>query len=117
MTSIQINHLLTDEAILQELGARLTARRIELQMTQAAVAKQAGLSKRTLERIEAGYPTQTSSLVRVLRVLDGLSELEGLLKHAGPRPMELLKREGKTPQRASSRRKTSVTKKPWTWGE
>lgn len=117
MTNLQINRLLTDEAILQELGARLTARRIELHMTQEAVAKQAGVSKRTLERLEAGHPAQSLTLVRVLRVLDGLSQLDGLLKLAGPRPTELLKRAGKTPQRASSRRKTAANKKPWTWGE
>lgn len=117
MSNIQINRLLTDEAILQELGARVSARRLELHMTQEAVAKQAGVSKRTLERLEAGHPAQTLTLVRVLRVLDGLSELDALLKQAGPRPIALLKRAGKTPQRASSRRKTATDKKPWTWGE
>lgn len=117
MTNTQINRVLTDEAILQELGSRLTARRIELHMTQEAVANQAGVSKRTVERLEAGYPAQTLTLVRVLRVLDGLSELDGLMKLAGPGPMALLKREGKTPQRATSRRKPVTTRKPWTWGE
>ena len=38
---------LTDEAILRELGGRLTAARLERNLTQEALADQAGVSKRT----------------------------------------------------------------------
>ncbi len=51
---MKITGLLTDEAVLAELGARIAGRRVELQLTQAAVAEQAGIAKRTLERMEAG---------------------------------------------------------------
>ena len=45
---------LTDEAILRLLGARLSGTRLERNLTQATLAEQAGVSKRTVERLEGG---------------------------------------------------------------
>jgi transcriptional regulator with XRE-family HTH domain len=112
---MKITALLTDDAVLTELGTRIAARRVELQLTQAAVAEQAGIAKRTLERMEAGQTSQLTSLVRVLRVLDAVSGLDALVPEAGPGPMALLKRKGKTRQRASGRRAAAATGKPWRW--
>ncbi len=89
---MKIDSLLTDAAILAEIGARLAARRIELQLTQADVAERAGVAKRTLERMEAGHSSQLASLVRVLRVLDAMPGLDNLVPDAGQRPMDLLQR-------------------------
>lgn len=114
---MKISRLLTDEAILTELGGRIAARRLELQRTQAEVAEQAGIAKRTLERIEAGHSAQLSSLVRILRVLDALPGLDTAIPEAGPRPMELLQRKGKPRQRASGRRSSERTEKPWSWDD
>ncbi len=114
---MKITALLTDEAVLAELGARITARRIELQLTQAAVAEQAGIAKRTLERMEAGLTSQLATMIRVLRVLDVASGLDGLIPESGPRPMDLLKQKGKARQRASSQRTATATTQPWRWDE
>jgi transcriptional regulator with XRE-family HTH domain len=114
---MNISNLLTDDAVLTEIGARLAARRVDLQLTQAAVAEQAGVAKRTLERMEAGHSSQLSSLVRVLRVLDALPGLDNLVPEIGPRPMDLLKRKGKVRQRASGKRATKTPGKPWSWDD
>ena len=114
---MRITNLLTDDVILAELGARIASRRIELQLTQAAVAEQAGIAKRTLERMEAGLTSQLVTLVRVLRVLDAASGLDGLITESGPRPMDLLKRKGKVRQRASGRRGAKAAGKSWSWDE
>ena len=114
---MNISNLLTDEAILDELGARIASRRLELQLTQAELAEQAGIAKRTLERIEAGNSAQLSSLVRILRVLEALPGLEGLIPAAGPRPMDQLQRKGKVRQRAPGRRAAQPSDKPWSWDE
>jgi len=114
---MKITGLLTDDAVLAELGARIAGRRIELQLTQAAVAEQAGIAKRTLERMEAGQTSQLTTLLRVLRVLDAASGLDGLMPESAPRPMDLLKRKGKVRQRASGRRAAMATGKPWRWDE
>lgn len=130
---MKITPQLTDDAVLTELGTRLARRRIDLQLTQEALAEQAGIGKRTLERMEAGKAAQLTTLVRVLRVLDAMSGLENLVPEAGPRPMDLLKRKNKQRQRASSPRgyreghregllagsgeKNVAEREPWRWGE
>ena len=117
MTTMKITQLLTDDAVLAELGARIAGRRIELQLTQAAVAEQAGIAKRTLERMESGETSQLGTLIRVLRVLDAASGLDGLIPEAGARPMDLLKQKSKVRQRASGKRAAAAGGKPWRWDE
>jgi transcriptional regulator with XRE-family HTH domain len=116
-------NLMTDDAVLEAIGRRLARRRIDLQLTQAHLAEQAGVSKRTVERIEAGAPAQSVSLVRILRVLGLLKGLDQLIPETGPSPMELLKLKGRKRQRASSK---GVSKgagtinrsaETWTWSD
>lgn len=114
---MKISNFLADDAVLEELGARLARRRLDLQLTQAEAAEQAGIAKRTLERIEAGASAQMSSMIRVLRVLDALPELDSILSAVGPRPMDLLKRKGKVRQRASRHRPSALQQKPWSWDD
>ena len=114
---MKITGLLNDDAVLAELGARITSRRLEMQLTQAAVAEQAGIAKRTLERMEAGESSQLATLVRVLRVLDAASGLDNVIPESGPRPMDLLKQKGKVRKRASGQRAAKTTGKPWSWDE
>ena len=85
---MKIEPTLTDAAILTELGRRLTHRRIALGRTQAETATEAGVSKRTLERLEAGEAVQTPTLVRVLRELEALAVLDALLPPAKPGPAQ-----------------------------
>jgi transcriptional regulator with XRE-family HTH domain len=117
MTIMKISDLLTDSAILAELGNRVARRRLDLQLTQAELAEQAGIAKRTVERIEAGCSAQTSSMVRILRVLDLLPGLDRVIPEPQPRPMDLLKRRGKVRQRASRRGRSDPPDKPWTWDD
>lgn len=129
---MKIERLLTDEAILEELGSRLAQRRLELQLTQADLAEQAGVSKRTVERVEAGATTQMSTMIRVLRMLELLDRLEGLVPETGPTPLDLLKLKGKERKRASRKKKhkdaganeaakessnKSANKHTWKWGD
>ena len=114
---MKISKLLADDAILAEIGQRIARRRLDLQLTQAAVAEQAGVAKRTLERLEAGHSMQMSNLIRILRVLDELPGLDRMLPEAGPRPMDLLKRKGKPRQRAPRGRRLDQPGAPWTWDE
>ena len=83
----------TDEATLVELGARIAARRLARQWRQADLAYEAGVSKRTVERIEAGVSVQTVLFLRVLRALELLGGVNQLVPASGPTPMELLRLE------------------------
>lgn len=113
---MKIERQLSDEAVLVELGGRMAQCRLDLQLTQAQVADQAGIAKRTVERIESGQSTQLSSLIRVLRVLDLLDALESLVPEVGPRPLDLLKLKKKVRKRAS-RKRNQDDQKPWQWGD
>ncbi|MCB2167723.1 MAG: helix-turn-helix domain-containing protein [Deltaproteobacteria bacterium] len=112
-----IDKTMSDAAILAELGARLARRRIDSQLTQADLAREAGISKRTVERIEAGGSAQMASMIRIFRVLDVIPEMDQFIPPSGPRPMDLIKNKGKQRQRASSSRKDRGRDAPWTWKE
>jgi transcriptional regulator with XRE-family HTH domain len=110
--------LQSDEAHLAELGRRLAQVRIEKNLTQAELAFQAGVGKRTLERLEAGRSIQLAGFLRILRVLDLIDGLERLVPEIGPSPMDLLRRQGKQRRRASRRdsRPPGIAE-PFTWGD
>jgi transcriptional regulator with XRE-family HTH domain len=112
---MRISDLNTDEAVLSELGARLARTRLEQNRSQEQVAAAAGISKRTLERIEAGASVQVPGLLRVLRALGLLERLDGLVPEPLPSPIDQLKREGRRRQRARSSRDPEP--RPWTWGD
>lgn len=114
---MNIDKNLTDDAILAEIGSRIAQRRLELQLTQAELAEQAGIAKRTVERIEAGGSAQMASVVRILRVLDLLPGIDRMFPVVGPRPMDLLKHKGKLRQRASRRRHSTQPSTTWSWNE
>ena len=120
---MEISKNLTDDAILREMGARVTHFRLARNLTQADLAREAGIAKRTLERIEAGGATQLLNLVRIFRAL-GLVENIGLLvPEPVLSPLALLKLKGKERRRASSARTTSpsnatrLVARQWQWGD
>lgn len=113
---MKITQVLSDPAILKELGARLTRYRLNADRSQAVLAEEAGVSKRTVERVEAGESVQFANLVRVLRALSLAGRIDHLVPSAPSSPIERLKLEGKPRQRASGSRKASSDKN-WTWAD
>jgi len=117
MTNIGITNTLTDEAILAEVGERITGRRLELHLTQADLAREAGVAKRTLERVEAGASAQLTTLIRIFRVLNLLPVLDQLIPRVQPGPIEVITRKGSVRKRASSKRSKASNDKSWTWDD
>ncbi|MBL4810070.1 MAG: helix-turn-helix transcriptional regulator [Phycisphaerales bacterium] len=108
---------MTDSIVLAELGQRLAQYRLKQNLTQAELANEAGVSKRTLERLEAGGSTQLTNLIRILRVLGLLNNLDSFVPPPPSSPVELLRMQGKERKRASGRSAQSKQgEKDWTWG-
>lgn len=119
---MKINGNATDDAVLVEIGQRLTQARLASNLTQAQLAEQAGVSKRTVERLEAGaVATQLSGFIRVCRVLKLLDHFEALVPESTPSPIAELKLRGKQRQRASGGKGKSpapkASAKKWQWGD
>ena len=115
---MKIDSRLTDESVLKELGGRLAGARLGRNLTQAALAEEAGVSKRTVERLESGaVATQLSGFLRVCRALGLLEGFENLVPELVPGPMEQLRRQSRKRQRASGRKAAPAKPKKWTWGD
>ena len=109
---------LSDESVLQEMGDRLARTRLERNLTQAQLAGMAGISKRTLERLESGAAaTQLTSFIRACRSLGLLERLDLFLPTPQLSPVEQLKLQGKKRKRASGAKIEKTSAKKWSWGE
>jgi len=120
---MRITSELTDIAALHEIGDRLERRRIDAGLTQVQLAEEAGISKRTVERIEAGHSTDFVMLLRVLRVLKLMEALDQLVPDLPQSPLVLLKGRGRARKRVGHSRRspdgTAAPKPapPWKWRE
>jgi transcriptional regulator with XRE-family HTH domain len=113
---MKIDRETTPEAIIEEFGARIAHQRIKLGLTQADAAEQAGVGKRTIERIEAGADSQLTTIIRLLRILDLSDYLDNLIPETTVSPMEMLNYQTKPRKRASSKKEKKPSK-PWKWGD
>jgi transcriptional regulator with XRE-family HTH domain len=114
---MKITSQLTDDAVLHDLGERLASARLARNLTQAALAEQAGVAKRTVERLESGaVATQLSGFLRVCRVLGLLERFDTLIPEPSVSPMLQLKLQGSKRQRAAGKRIKDAEPTPWTWG-
>ncbi len=111
-----ITNLSTDDAVLLELGQRLARQRLSQGITQEQLADAAGVSKRTVQRLEDGAPAQLPNLIRCLRALGCLDALDALLPHDARNPIDLLERRGQPRQRARPG-VAEPAAKPWVWGD
>lgn len=108
----------TDSTTLQEIGARLAQYRLNRNLTQEQLAREAGVSLSTLNRMESGKSSQTTNLIRVLRALDLLANIDLIVPPPAISPLQQLQLEGKTrkrarPKKADSSKRSSA--QPWTW--
>ena len=83
------------DEVLQELGRRLARYRKQSGLTQAELAKRAGIGVATLGRIEGGRSAQMESWVKVLKALDRLAGLDRLLPETYASPMAEAKRQAR----------------------
>jgi transcriptional regulator with XRE-family HTH domain len=119
MRTSDINQL-SDTAILERLGQRLARYRLNRNLTQDQVALEAGVSRRSVSKLENGHIVDTRILIRILRALDLINQLDALAPEVEASPISLLEARGKERLRASGSRErspSSVAEPPgnWTW--
>ena len=98
-----------------ELGARIKRNRIDMQLSQQDFAAKAGISTRTLSAAENGEDIRLSNLIRILRTLNCLENLDLLLPELAfdPESYRTLGRERKRVSRTIENNDTSE----WKWGD
>lgn len=102
-------------AIAKVLGANIEATRLSHNVTQADLAREAGVSLRTITRLESGEGASLDTFIRVLRALGLAEALAALIPDPTVRPVERVR--GAARERRRARRKKSEAPKPWTWGD
>ena len=106
--------------ILAILGERVARHRLNKNLTQETLARQAGIGLATLKRIEHGSnSTQLINLINVLRVLGLDQNLELLVPDVPPSPIQVANIQKKnTRQRARKKRTPPADDSPtWTWAD
>jgi len=104
---------MSDASLSLTIGEFIKHHRLEQNLTQGKVAGDAGISRSTLSLMEGGEPVALSSLLRVLRVLDLLSIMDGFRVFFESSPIELAERELHKRKRASGSEMKTDSKKEW----
>ena len=107
---------MSDNKILKEIGSRVMRYRLYKNISQQDLAKQSGVSYKTINRLAMGQSVQLLSLMKILRALNLLHNLETLLPEIQESPMEKLEMRGKIRKRAYSKKKDD-TNKNRIWGD
>lgn len=102
------------QEILAELGLRIKQERIRQNLMQEELADRAGVSVHTVSNLERGADISLSTLLRVLRVLGFLDNVDLLIPEAGVSLAEIVDR-GQMKTRAS--RKKNSESGGWKWGD
>ena len=97
--------LMSDPAILAELGDRVQRYRLNRNITQDDLAAHAGVSRTVVQRLEQGRGCTLKGFVRILRALDLLPQLVEFLPDPGPSPLQLARLAGRTRRRAAGPRR------------
>lgn len=104
----------SSEQIEQALCARLEQIRLSRNITQRDLAKEAGVSARTINRMARGEGISLNTFIRVLSALRIQQNLSALLPDPSVRPIERIELDGRQRQRARPKRRTPAA---WTWGD
>ncbi len=102
----------SSEAVMQALFARLEEIRLSRNISQAALAKEAGVSRSTMTRLAQGRGISVDSFVRIVQALGLADHLAALLPNPEVRPVDRIRLDGAERQRASPDGKTVTD---WVW--
>lgn len=94
---------------------RLEEIRLTMNITQSRLAEEAGVSLKTISRLEKGQGVSFDTFIRVLIAFGIQSNLESLLPDPKIRPIERIKASGVERKRARTHKRINKNE-PWSWG-
>ena len=95
---------------------RLESIRLSRNITQARLAEEAGVSTRTIGRLEKGQGVSLDTFIRVMTALGIQQNLEALLPDPTVRPIERVGLKSRERQRARPA-KSGDEAPAWSWGD
>jgi transcriptional regulator with XRE-family HTH domain len=101
-------------AVIQLMGERLKAYRIDYQMTQKELADRSGVSVRSIQNFEHGEDIQLSSLIKITKTLGLDGNLSMLVPDVSKRPSMYLE---KTKKKMRVRKKVRPENDVFKWGD
>lgn len=107
---------LSPNALKKEVGSRLARTRLSRNITQMALAEDAGIALRTLGRLERGQSSNLDSFLRVITSLGFANELLEAFPSYEFSPIERVDTRQKIRRRARPE-KSESTDTPWTWDD
>lgn len=111
----QTNTSFNSQTIERNLCEKLERIRLLKNITQTQLAEAAGVSRRTISRMENGQGVSLDTFIRVMLALNLADHLDALLPSSEIRPVERVNRKRER-KHASSSRSTRPTGK-WEWGD
>ena len=104
---------MSDQALAAFIGQFIRSKRMEQNITQAQLAKDAGMSRSTLVLLEKGETASLSSLLQVLRMLNQLHVLAAFEITPVISPLLMAKEEMKKRQRVRKNPSSQQPKSDW----
>lgn len=92
---------MSDKAILAEIGERISRQRLNCNITQNDLAAQAGVARIVVQRVEGGRGCNLENLIRIMRALGILEQLDAVLQAPGLSPLQLARLKGRERLRAA----------------
>ena len=109
------------EKIEGALCKQLEAVRLNRNISQADLAAQAGVSRRTITRLERGDGVSLETFIRVVKALGLANNFETLIPRQTIQPIDRVKENRPAPRQRASKKKSKSTEAdsttPWTWGD
>jgi transcriptional regulator with XRE-family HTH domain len=103
----------SDTALAAFIGQFIRSKRMEQNITQAQLAKDAGISRSTLVLLEKGETASLNTLLQVLRILNQLHVLSAFEITPVVSPLLLAKEEMKKRQRVRTKPSSQPPKTDW----
>ena len=104
---------MSDGAIIATIDEYINEQRLQKNISQEKLAKNAGVNRSTVSQIENGEAITLLSLIQILRILNLLHLFDVFVTHQQISPIELAKLDKQKRQRVSSKKDKEQPESDW----